>query len=149
MKAVLPLILFSAVMLAGKADVVAPPAVASTATSETYSAVTCTGTDAGVNADILQVASDTRDQLGDVLKLGSKWLFPVHIIIVMPDDPLADKVKQERVGVFVDGQNHDARSGAAFRRSRRQGLHPAAIRDLFIVGEILRRHKDLRHAYQN
>lgn len=73
--------------------------VPSTATSQQFPQVTCTSTDAGVNEDILQLASDTRDQLGPILKLGSTWRFLVHIRLVMPDDPLAGRIEEERVAV--------------------------------------------------
>ena len=71
----------------------------STAASEEYSNVTCTSTNAGLNVDVLQLATDTRDVLTPVLQLGREWRFPVHIRVVLADDPLGDKVKEERVGV--------------------------------------------------
>ena len=80
------------------------PSVPSTASSEQYSEVTCTGTNPAVNADILQMAGDTRDEIGPVLRLGPKWRFPVHIIVIMPDDPLADRIHEERVLATASGK---------------------------------------------
>jgi hypothetical protein len=75
------------------------PATPATAVCEVFPQVTCTSTDAGVNADITQLAMDTRDQLGPVLGLGNAWRFPVHIVVIMPDDPKAAQVHDERVSV--------------------------------------------------
>jgi hypothetical protein len=73
----------------------APP----TAVCELFPQVTCTSTDPAVNADMAQLAADTRDQLGPVMNLGASWRFPVHIVIVMPDDPKAAQVHAEQVSV--------------------------------------------------
>ena len=75
------------------------PVTASTTASDLFPQVTCTGTDAGLNADVLQLASDAREQLAPVLNLGGAWRFPVHIVVVMPDDPRAAEVHEERVSV--------------------------------------------------
>ena len=75
------------------------PATPATAVCELFPQVTCTSTDPATNADITQLASDTRDQLGPVLNLGGAWRFPVHIIILLPDDPKAGQVQDERVSV--------------------------------------------------
>jgi hypothetical protein len=99
-RGLLSILLIAAVGTVGlKADDVAAPVTTSTGVSEEYPQVSCTSTDAGLNADVLQLADDTRDQLGTLLQLGSTWRFPVHIVIVLPDDPLAGKVKEERVAV--------------------------------------------------
>jgi hypothetical protein len=81
------------------AQSLAPAPTRSTAASELYPQVTCSGTDPSVNAEVLQLAEDARDQLGSVLNLGNTWRFPVRIEVVMPDDPLADKIHEERVEV--------------------------------------------------
>ncbi len=78
-----------------------PAPTRSTAASELYPQVSCSGTDANVNAEILQLAEDARDQLGSVLALGGVWRFPVRIEVVMPDDPLADKIHEERATVTL------------------------------------------------
>jgi hypothetical protein len=69
---------------------------AATAVSDYYPQVACTGTDPLANADVLQLATDTREQLAPILQLGNKWRFPVHIILVEPDDPLAARIHDER-----------------------------------------------------
>ena len=66
-----------------------------------YPQVTCTSTNAGVNADVLQIALDTRDQLSPLLQLGGTWRFPVHIIVVMPDDPLVAKIHRAGASVIA------------------------------------------------
>jgi hypothetical protein len=100
--------LLAATMLAmtGKAPLpgddagVAPP-VASTTACDSFPQVTCTCTNAGVASDILQMATDARDRMGPLLRLGPKWLFPVHIYVVMPDDPQAEKLTQARVSAIA------------------------------------------------
>jgi hypothetical protein len=100
-------ILFSSMLLivAGRASAFAleetAPISIPTTSSNIYSEVTCTTTNPAFCADVLQMAADTRDQLGPLLKLGKKWRFPVHIRIVTPDDPLAEKVDQEKVSVIA------------------------------------------------
>ncbi len=79
-----------------------PPAIATTASTD-YPAVTCTSSDALATADTLQLASDTRDQLTGLLKLGKDWRFAVHIHIMAPDDPLLAKVNREASAVFSQG----------------------------------------------
>ena len=78
------------------------PAVA-TATSPDYPQVTCTSTDALANADTLQLATDTRDQLASLLQLGPTWRFAVHIHILTPDDPLTAKIDREAFAFFAQG----------------------------------------------
>ena len=92
-----------AVMLTARASAqsLAPEPTRSTAVSEMFPAVSCASTDANVNAEILQLAEDARDQLGPVLKLGNTWRFPVRIEVVMPDDPLVEKVHEERAEVTL------------------------------------------------
>ncbi len=75
----------------------------STSTSQTYSQVTCTSSDALACADALQMATDIRDQLSPILKLGPNWRFPVHIHIITPDDPLLAKINREASAVFSQG----------------------------------------------
>jgi len=84
------------------APVPTPPAV-STATSEDFSQVSCTSTDALACSDTLQLASDTRDQLASLLNLGPAWRFAVHIHIMTPDDPLLAKIDREAAAVFSQG----------------------------------------------
>jgi hypothetical protein len=91
------LLIFGLLSPAGAQDDL--PATPATADCELFPQVTCTSTDPAANADITQLASDTRDQLGPVLNLGGAWRFPVHIIILMPDDPKAGQVHNERVSV--------------------------------------------------
>lgn len=74
-----------------------------TATSNDYPQVTCTSSNAIACADILQVASDTRQQLSSLLQLDSTWRFPVHIQIVMPDETLYSQFHQEGVRAVADG----------------------------------------------
>ena len=99
----LPLTLLAIAGFAGRglAQVAEPAPVASTAVSEIYSEVSCTSTDAGLNADVLQLAEDAREQLSPILNLGRDWRFPVHIIIALPDDPKAGKITREGVAVFT------------------------------------------------
>jgi hypothetical protein len=84
-----------------------PPLVGAAATPtaacDQYPQVTCTSTNAGVNADVLQIAIDTRDQLSPLLQLGGSWRFPVHVFVVMPDDPLLAKIHQAGVSVTARG----------------------------------------------
>ena len=83
-----------------RAQIPLPP-VAATAVSELYPAVTCAGTNAGVNADVLQLAADTRTELGPILGLGPQWRFPVAIRVVMADDPLGTRIHEQRVAVTL------------------------------------------------
>jgi hypothetical protein len=73
--------------------------VVPTAVCELFPQVTCTSEDAGLNAEMVQLAADARDQLSTVMALGGTWRFPVHIVVVMPDDPKAAQVSDERVSV--------------------------------------------------
>ena len=103
-------ILFSSLLLilAGSARALATeetaPTPIPTTSSNIYSEVTCSTTNPALCSDVLQIAADTRDQLAPLLKLGKKWRFPVHIRIVTPDDPLADKIDQESVSVIAANQ---------------------------------------------
>lgn len=85
------------------ADDTAPPPTISTSSSDSYSQVSCTSSDALACADALQMAADARDQLTPILHLGRTWRFPVHIHIMTPDDPLMTKVNREASAVFADG----------------------------------------------
>jgi hypothetical protein len=78
------------------------PAI-STSTSTNYPQVSCTSADALAVANTLQLAADTRDQLADVLDLGTTWRFAVHIHVITPDDPLAAKINREASAVFSQG----------------------------------------------
>ena len=78
------------------------PAITTT-TSEDFPQVTCTCSDALATTDTLQLASDTRDELSTLLKLGPAWRFPVHIHIMTPDDPLLAKINREAVAFFAQG----------------------------------------------
>jgi hypothetical protein len=75
------------------------PAV-STSASQAYPQVTCTSADALACTDALQLASDARDQLSSLLRLGPAWRFPVHIHILTADDPLTAKIDHEAAAVF-------------------------------------------------
>jgi hypothetical protein len=83
------------------------PATANTAACELYPEVTCTSTNAGMNADINQLAQDTRDALEPVLALKGTWRFPVRVVVIMPDDPRAAKVHGEQLS--VDGLGNTMR----------------------------------------
>lgn len=105
------LLLVTTLMLIGAGrihaqDMAVPmPAVISTSTCSAYSQVTCTSGDALACADTLQLATDTRDQLGALLQLGSTWRFPVHIHVLTPDDPLTAKINREASAVFAQGNS--------------------------------------------
>ena len=86
----------------GHAGAVAP-SIISTATSQNYPQVTCTSSDALACADTLQLAEDAHEQLAPILLLDRHWRFPVHIHIMMPDDPLLAKINREAAAVFADG----------------------------------------------
>ena len=101
-------------MAANPARADSPAPAPSTGESDEYSEVTCTSTNAGVNADILQMANDVRDQLGSVLKLGPKWRFDVHLHIVMPDDPVATKIREEHASVTASGKTMTLEAAAPF-----------------------------------
>jgi hypothetical protein len=77
--------------------------VVSTSAAPDYPQVTCTSADALACSDTLQLATDTRDQLAPLLKLGPTWRFPVHIHIMTPDDPLIAKINREAAAVFSQG----------------------------------------------
>jgi hypothetical protein len=92
-------IALTALLAAGPAPIEADetddaPAIA-TATCDDYPAVSCTSSDTLGCADTLQLATEARNQLAPLLKLGPVWRFPVHIQIVTPDDPLASKITHE------------------------------------------------------
>jgi hypothetical protein len=88
---------------ADDAPAVVTPALIPTSTSQDFPEVSCTTSDALACADTLQLASDTRDQLAALLKLGPKWRFPVHIHIMTADDPLLAKVNREASAAFSQG----------------------------------------------
>src|ERR1700677_3412148 len=77
--------------------------IISTAEAPNYPQVTCTSADASASADLLQLASDTRDRLGPLLNLGPTWRFPVHLHILTPQDPLTAKINREASAVFSQG----------------------------------------------
>jgi hypothetical protein len=79
------------------------PAVSATA-SELYPQVSCTSTDPAAVTDAIQLAEETRDRLGPLLKLGPTWRFPVKIRVVTPDDPLHDRVHEEDVAAVLSGK---------------------------------------------
>jgi len=88
----------------GPDAVKAPDAPAiSTAVGQDYPQVTATSADAVACANILQLATETRDQLTPLLKLGPTWRFPVHIHVLTPDDPLTAKINREAAAVFSQG----------------------------------------------
>lgn len=78
------------------------PAIA-TSVSPDYPQVSCTSADPLACTDAVQLASDTRDQLAPLLKLGPTWRFAVHIRIMTPDDPLLAKINREASAVFAQG----------------------------------------------
>ena len=98
---------FTGLLYARAQDAPTPPApdtpAVATATSPDYPQVTCTSTDALANADTLQLATDTRDQLASLLQLGPTWRFAVHIHILTPDDPLTAKIDREAFAFFAQG----------------------------------------------
>jgi hypothetical protein len=77
------------------------PASIPTSGSDIYPEVTCATTNPALCTDVLQIAADTRGRLAPLLQLGKKWRFPVHIRVVTPDDPLAEKVDGESVEVIA------------------------------------------------
>jgi hypothetical protein len=79
------------------------PSIISTSACPNHPEVTCTSSDALACADALQLASDTRDQLGPLLNLGPVWRFPVHIHVMTPDDPLLVKINRKAAAVFSQG----------------------------------------------
>jgi len=80
-----------------------PAPTVSTAASEAYPPVSCSGTNAGIVAEVVQMAEDARDRLGPILQLGPTWRFPVHVRVVLPDDPLVNTALQEAVEVTASG----------------------------------------------
>jgi hypothetical protein len=78
--------------------------VAATATSERYPQVTCTGSNPALVADVLQLASDTRDSLRPILQLGRAWRYPVHITLAAIATPSGTGGTAEAVAVFTDGK---------------------------------------------
>jgi hypothetical protein len=77
--------------------------IISTTAAPDYPQVTCTSSDAMACAEAVQMATDTREQLAPLLKLGPVWRFPVHIHIMTPDDPLTAKINREAEAVFAQG----------------------------------------------
>jgi hypothetical protein len=74
-----------------------------TSTSDAYPQVTCTTNDAAACADALQLATDTREALSPLLKLGTTWRFPVHIHVLTRDDPLTATIDREATQVLLQG----------------------------------------------
>lgn len=97
----LPVLAGTAPLWADEND--APPSLITTA-CDGYPQVTCSTTNLALCVDALQMASDARDQLTPLLKLGKTWRFPVHIRIITPNDPLAGKIDRESVSVAVDNK---------------------------------------------
>ena len=106
-------LLVSGFVPAAIGDTATPPQVLSS-TSDIYPAVSCSSINSDACAEVLQIAVDTREQLAPLLNLGPKWLFPVHVRIVTPDDPLADKIQHEAAAVFANDANKSMKIEAAF-----------------------------------
>jgi len=75
-----------------------------TTPSDIYPQITCTGENPEAVSDVLQMAVDTRATLTPLLRLGPNWRYPVHIVIVSPDMPLAATVKGEATSAIADGK---------------------------------------------
>jgi hypothetical protein len=75
-------------------------------TSSDYPEVSCTGANPVVVSDILQLATDSRENydvsLGPLLKLGPHWRYPVHITVLdpTPENP----APREHSAVLTDGK---------------------------------------------
>jgi hypothetical protein len=74
----------------------------STLACDSYPQVTCTGTNPQMVADVLQLATDTRDGLTPLLKLGPNWRYPVHITLLDPQP--GQKSPREGVNAITDGK---------------------------------------------
>jgi hypothetical protein len=70
--------------------------------SQDYPEVTCTGENPAVVSDILQLASESRDSLAPLLKLGTHWRYPVHITVLDPTP--GNPPPSERSTVITDGK---------------------------------------------
>jgi hypothetical protein len=104
--AILALALSGSIFLKGQdtpTPLGSPATTISTIASQDYPQVTCTTSDTAACAETLQMATDTREQLAALLKLGSTWRFPVHIHVLTPDDPLTAKINREAAAVFAQG----------------------------------------------
>ena len=92
---------------AGALATAVPPDSSATVASDPYPQVTCTGSNPAIVDEVIQMAEDMRQTMDNgqnltkLLKLGKTWRFPVHIILVDPGTPLAEKVKQEEISVVV------------------------------------------------
>ena len=97
--------LFDVGIPAGAQDAPTPPdaPAISTSTCPDYPEVTCTSADPLACIDALQLATDTRDRLALLLRLGPKWRFAVHLHILTPTDPLTAKINREAAAVFSQG----------------------------------------------
>ncbi len=74
----------------------------STLNSGAYPEVSCTGTNAQVVADVIQLADDTREALAPLLHLGSTWRYPVHVTLI--DAVPGQKPPRESVSALTDGK---------------------------------------------
>ena len=97
------LTLVGSCLLRAQDEPVAPPPAVSTSASQQYPAVTCTSADPLACVDTLQLASDARDRLDPLLRLGPVWRFAVHIHVLTPDDPLTAKINREAAATFSQG----------------------------------------------
>jgi hypothetical protein len=97
-------LLFAGTMVPAQDVATAPdvPAISTSACPD-YPEVTCTSADPLACIDALQLATDTRDHLAPLLKLGPKWRFAVHLHVLTPTDPLTAKIDHEAAAVFAQG----------------------------------------------
>jgi hypothetical protein len=78
--------------------------IPSTAKNDLYPEVTCTGVNPALVSDVIQLASDTRETLTPLLKLGPAWRYPVHIILAAPLRTPGLDAQGESVSVVADGK---------------------------------------------
>lgn len=76
-----------------------------TAKNDDFPQVTCTGVNPALVSDVLQLASDTRDTLAPILKLGHVWRYPVHIILAAPITRPAVESQGEAVTAIANGKS--------------------------------------------
>jgi hypothetical protein len=74
-----------------------------TAKNDTYPQVTCTGINPALVSDVLQLASDTRETLAPILKLGPAWRYPVHITLAAPLSKPSSDLQGESVSAVANG----------------------------------------------
>lgn len=74
-----------------------------TAKSDAYPQVTCTGVNPALVSDVLQLAADTRETLTPILKLGPAWRYPVHITLAAPLSKPSSDLQGESVSAVADG----------------------------------------------